>query len=92
MKTIIFIIIFCFTLYKTGALRALLTRCTLENEKPAGAEPAPPELTDREKLEMQARYIITRQGQNPDTAHYMSEGLLQSIINDYIKAAGGDQL
>lgn len=47
--------------------------------------PPPPVITEREKLEMQARFIIKKMGSDPDTVTYMSNGLLQAVINDYIK-------
>lgn len=39
----------------------------------------------REQLEIQAAYIIKRQGANPYTVKYMSEDLLQAVIRDFIK-------
>ena len=41
----------------------------------------------REQLEIQAAYIVGRQGHNPATVKYMGEDLLQALIRDYIKAA-----
>ena len=39
----------------------------------------------REQLEIQAAYIIKRQGANPYTVKYMSDDLLQAVIRDFIK-------
>ena len=44
----------------------------------------PPELSHRDRLEMQARIIVKKMGSNPDTVKYMSDKLLQALIIDYI--------
>ena len=43
-----------------------------------------PEISHRERLEIQARPIVKIMGSNPDTVEYMSEKLLQALITDYI--------
>ena len=42
-------------------------------------------ITDREKLEIQARPVVAAMGSNPDTVKYMSEKLLAALVKDYIK-------
>ena len=80
--TIITIIIACVMLYKSGIIKRFLAAVTIQD---APKEPQkPPELTEREKLENKARFIVKRQGVNDDIVQYMSNGYLQAIINDYI--------
>lgn len=42
-------------------------------------------LTDREKLEKRAAVVVAAMGEDPRTVVYMSEGLMQALVNDYIK-------
>lgn len=42
-------------------------------------------ITEREQLEIQAAIIVKRMGSDPATVAYMGDGLLKSLINDYIK-------
>lgn len=47
---------------------------------------APDPVTDREKLEKQAYYILTQQNYDyPQTVAYMSNTMLQQIITNYTK-------
>lgn len=84
------IIITCLILYKSGLIARLLDSFRLEAE-PATvttAAEAPPqkEITDREQLEIQARYILTYQGyDHPETVEYMGDTMLLQIINNYCK-------
>ena len=62
---------------------------TLHEEKPTyykqpTRKQNPPELSQREKLEIQAKIIVKKMGSNPDTVKYMSDKLLQALIIDYI--------
>ena len=97
---IIIITIFSVILYYMGAGRWLLDTFKIKpaNRKPARKkrtrkplqekqekQPAPPELSERELLELQARPVIAAMGQNPDTVVHMSDHLLRALINDYIK-------
>ena len=97
---IIIITIFSVILYYMGAGRWLLDVFKIKpatrkparkrpKKKPLQAkqekQPAPPELSERELLELQARPVIAAMGQNPNTVTYMSEHLLRALINDYIK-------
>lgn len=43
------------------------------------------EPTPRERLEIQAAAVVKQMGDDPRTVEYMSDGLLQALINDYIK-------
>lgn len=81
--TIITIIIACIILYKSGIIKRFLAAVTIQDATQETKKP--PELSGRERLEMQARFIVKRQGIEPDTVKYMSNGYLQAIINDYIK-------
>ena len=48
--------------------------------------PAPDPITDREKLEKQAYYILTQQNyEYPQTVTYMSDTMLMQIISNYTK-------
>lgn len=62
---------------------------TLHEETPTycKAKPtqAPPELSPRERLEIQAAAVVRQMGDDPRTVAYMSDGLLQALINDFIK-------
>lgn len=95
---ILIIIITCFIIYKYGFCGWLLDRFIIpgyENETtPAPApvlisqENAPvmdENITDREKLEKQAAVVVAAMGEDARTVKYMSDGLLQALINDYIK-------
>jgi hypothetical protein len=85
---IIVIIITCLILYKSGLIVRLLDTFRLEPETLTAPEPTPPqkEITDREQLEIQARYILTYQGyDHPETVEYMGDTMLMQIINNYCK-------
>lgn len=49
------------------------------------AAPRYQEPTPRQKLEIQAAAVVRQMGDDPRTVVYMSDGLLQALINDYIK-------
>lgn len=91
MKAIIIILLGSFALYKMGFASKLLQAATIENIPTPTAPPiklniaTPKEehTTEREKLESQARIIIARMGENPDTVAYMGESLLRALIIDY---------
>lgn len=90
MKTIFIITALCIILKKSGAVGAFLDR--LETEPTAAipdTEPTaarPDHITEREKLEKQAHYILTMQKyEYPETVFYMSETMLIQIINNYCK-------
>lgn len=86
---ILLIILTCFILYKVGAVGWFLNRCRLEPEPIRTTATAPPQketITDREQLEIQARYILTmQQYEYPETTAYMSDTMLLQIINNYCK-------
>ena len=87
MKNIMFIIILCYFLYKSGAVKNLLNlflvaEATQPRRQP-GPEPEP--ITEREKLEKQAHYILTLQGYTyPETVKYMGDDMLINIIREYL--------
>lgn len=55
-------------------------------DEPQQAPQAPQNrITEREQLEIQAAIIVQRMGSDPATVAYMGDGLLKSLINDYIK-------
>ena len=49
------------------------------------AAPRYQEPTPREKLEIQAAAVVRQMGDDPRTVAYMSDGLLQALINDFIE-------
>jgi hypothetical protein len=89
MKIIILIILFCWLLHRKGTFDKLLTACELddmeqiERSQKTETENHPP--TERQRLEMQARIVVSQIGENPDTVVYMGDGLLQALINDYTR-------
>lgn len=85
MKTIIIIIFACFCLYHTGAVKRWLQLFTIPDLGEVQESDTVPTLSDREKLEIEARYVVQKQGANPDTVIYMSDELLTALIRDYIK-------
>ena len=95
---ILIIIITCFIMYKTGFCGWLLDRFIIpEYDIETTPAPAPvlisqenapvidKNITDREKLEKQAAVVVAAMGEDARTVKYMSDGLLQALINDYIK-------
>ena len=95
---ILIIIITCFIMYKTGFCGWLLDRFTIpvyENETTPAPAPVlisqekkpviDENITEREKLEKQAAAVVVAMGEDVRTVVYMSDGLLQALINDYIK-------
>ena len=91
MKAIIIILLGSFALYKMGFASKLLQAATIENiPRPTAppiqfnkATPKEEHITERERLENQARIIVSRMGENPDTVKYMGESLLRALITDY---------
>lgn len=84
----IIIILVCFVFYQFGGARWMLEKFKIKSLQEN--EPTPPPrkeqvepLTDREKLEKVAGYIVQREGHPADTVKYMSDALLMALINDY---------
>lgn len=79
------VIIGLIILYKSGALAKFLKSCKLE-EPTTETTPAPPEaITDRDRLETDASYILSKQGiTTPDTVRTMSDEMLKHIIREYL--------
>ena len=78
---IIAIIILLIIIYKTHLLRRLLDR--MQTDPPAFRE-KPTRTDPRKQLESEAYYILRRQEyEAPETVKYMSNQMLQSIINEY---------
>ena len=94
MTAIIIILFITIALYKAGFAARMLQAATLENIPPVRLPempqirltPQPVQLSEREQLEKQARIIVSRMGENPDTVKYMGENLLRALINDYTTA------
>jgi hypothetical protein len=82
---VLLLIIACFALYRSGALAKFLKSCKLE-ETATETTPAPPEvITDRDRLETDASYILSKQGiTTPDTVRTMSDEMLIHIIREYL--------
>ena len=92
MKTIFIITALCIVLKKSGAVGAFLDRLKTEPEPTAARKnteltaAGPDHITEREKLEKQAHYILTSQKyEYPETVQYMSDTMLLQIINNYCK-------
>ena len=91
MKAIIIILLGSFALYKMGFASKLLQAATIENiPRPTAptiqfntATPKEEHISEREKLEKQARIIVARMGEKPETVKYMGESLLRALITDY---------
>lgn len=87
---IITIIIICWFVYKIGLVTIFLNLFRIEEYQTAPTEQARQTtadqvepLTEREKLERAAAYIVGKQGHNPDSVRYMSIDLLEAVIKDY---------
>lgn len=88
MKTIFLVIFASFCLYHTGAVKRWLQLFAIPDFKECGPPEeveTVPEMSPRERLELEARYVVQKQGANPDTVIYMSDELLTALIRDYIK-------
>lgn len=81
----------CWLLYGSGLWARFMNKFKLE-PTPATPPPktraTPPQendktITDREKLEIQARPVVAAMGSNPDTVKYMSDKLLAALVKDY---------
>lgn len=89
--TILIIVTVCYTLYKSGVAAWFLNKIRITTEPAPPTAPPPQEkqkesITDREQLEIQARYILTMQEyEYPETTAYMSDTMLLQIINNYCK-------
>lgn len=75
------VIIGLIILYKSGALAKFLKSCKMED-----TPPAPPKvITDRDRLETDAQYILSKQGTaKPEVVHTMSDEMLIHIIREYL--------
>ena len=75
------VIITCLLLHRSGVMNKFLTACKVS----ADPEPIPETPPDsRTTWETDARYILAKQGQNPDTVAYMSDAMLTNIIREYL--------
>lgn len=84
MNTIIIIIGCCWILYKSGAVGRFLEKLKTKPDAPADpveTTTAPP---DRRQLEADALYILQARGLDTNNIKYMSNNILNEIINDYI--------
>ena len=79
------VIIGLIILYKSGAVGYFLNACKLE-ETTTETTPAPPEvITDRDRLETDAQYILSKQGTaTPEVVRTMSDEMLKHIIREYL--------
>jgi len=78
---IIALTILLIIIYKTHLLRRLLDR--MQTDPPAFRD-KPTRTDPRKQLENDAYYILRRQEyEAPETVKYMSNQMLQSIINEY---------
>ena len=91
MKTILIITLFSWIIYKAGCVKWLLKTAVIQEPEPVKRSSRnqlqkiqePPQISEREKLEKQARIIVSRMGENPETVKYMGESLLRALITDY---------
>lgn len=82
MKTVIYITIVCFFLKWSGLMKRFLDRLKL----PEAAEaPEVDETPTRPQLEADAIYILESQGLTTKGVKYMSNRILQEIIQDYFE-------
>lgn len=78
---ILLVILTCFILYKSGAVRWFLSKLETSGHPEPYREP--PE--NREKWEKEAYYILAKQGLvNPETVKYMGDEMLIHIVRDYL--------
>lgn len=78
------VIIGLIILYKSGALAKFLKSCKMEDTPPAPAA-VPEVITDRDRLETDAQYILSKQGTaKPEVVHTMSDEMLIHIIREYL--------
>ena len=83
VKTIIIVIISCWILYKSGAVRKLLTAFKLKDcDQVADVGPTSPPV-NRQQLQAHAIYILESRGLSTDYVKYMSNRLLAEIIEEY---------
>ena len=80
---ILLVTITCFILYRAGAFKRFLAALKTAPDDTPKTYQDPPD--GREKWENEARYILARQGQNPDTVPLMGNELLKRIIRDYLE-------
>lgn len=88
MKTVIYITIACFFLKWSGLMKKFLDRLKLPEapEDPEAAEaPEVDETPTRPQLEADAIYILESQGLTTKGVKYMSNRILQEIIQDYFE-------
>lgn len=90
MTVIILISFISYILYKIGYATKLLNNFILEEiplpqNKPNNTVSMSREISEREQLEIQARYIVKKMGDDPRTVKYMGDDLLRALIKDFIK-------
>lgn len=84
---ILFIIILCFILYKSGTVSRFLAALQTEPDTPPEPipEPHPEPPNNRATWENEAYYILAIQGRvNPETVRYMGDEMLKRIVRDYL--------
>lgn len=81
MKTIIIIMFCCWIIYKTGAAGRFLDLFKMEADAPP--EPPKPETPNRKQLQADAAYILESRGLSTEYIKYMSNNILNEIIQEY---------
>lgn len=91
MKTILIITLFSWIIYKAGGVKWLLNAAVIQEPEPVKRSSRnqlqkiqePPQISEREKLEMQAAAVVAAMEGDPRTVKYMNESLLRALIIDY---------
>ena len=78
------VIIGLIILYKSGVVGLFLKSCKMEDTPPTPAA-VPEVITDRDRLETDAKYILSKQGTaTPEVVRTMSDEMLTHIIREYL--------
>ena len=91
MKTILIITLFSWIIYKAGGVKWLLNAAVIQEPEPVKKSSRnqlqkiqePPQISEREKLEIQAAAVVAAMEGDPRTVKYMNESLLRALIIDY---------
>ena len=93
MKTILIITLFSWIIYKAGCVKWLLNAAVIQEPEPVKRSykkplkqiknQEPPQISEREQLEIQAAAVVAAMEGDPRTVKYMNESLLRALIIDY---------
>ena len=83
MKTILYIIVACYLLKRSGLIKRFLNRLKLPEET---ATPEVYQEPTRQELQADVIYILESKGLTTDNVKYMSNRILTEIIQDYYES------